>query len=237
MSSNPKVSIIIPCYNEKNTVEKIFSKVKNSKISNKEIIIIDDCSNDGSKDIITRLLSSNSDTDLKAIFHEQNLGKGAAIKSGMKKATGDIILIQDADLEYDPDDYPKIINPFLKYDADVVYGSRFMGGEGSRRLLMFWHEIANKFLTFLTNIFTNLNMSDMETGYKAFKKEHISADELKENSFGIEPELTIKLAKKKLKFFEVSISYNGRTYAQGKKITFIDAMIAIYVIFKYSFFR
>lgn len=237
MLNNFKISIIIPCYNENKTLKEIFYKVKNSKILNKEIIIIDDYSNDGSKEIIKELSNSNSDINLKTIFHEKNLGKGAAIKSGMKQASGDIILIQDADLEYDPEDYPKLMDPFLKYNADVVYGSRFMGGDGSRRLLMFWHEIANRILTLLTNIFTNLNMTDMETGYKVFKKELISADELKENSFAIEPELTIKLAKKKLKFFEVAISYNGRTYEQGKKITFIDAIISIYVIFKYSFSR
>ena len=158
MVGNFKVSIIIPCYNEKNTIEKILLKVKNYKIFNKEIIVVDDNSNDGSKEIIKKLANSDNDIDLKAIFHEKNLGKGAAIKSGMREASGDIILIQDADLEYDPDDYPKMMDPFVKHGADVVYGSRFMGGEGSRRLLMFWHEIANRILTLMTNIVTNLNM-------------------------------------------------------------------------------
>jgi len=237
MMNDFKVSIIIPCYNEKNTIEKILSKVKISKIHNKEIIIVDDNSNDGSKEIIKKLANSGNDIDLKAIFHEKNLGKGAAIKSGMREASGDIILIQDADLEYDPDDYPKMMDPFLRHGADVVYGSRFMGGEGPRRLLMFWHEIANRILTLMTNIVTNLNMTDMETGYKAFKKECISADELKENSFSIEPELTIKLARKKLKFYEVSISYHGRSYEQGKKITFIDAVMVFFVILKYTIIR
>ncbi len=237
MENNLSVSIIIPCYNEKETIEEVFFKVKTSHIQNKEIIIVDDFSNDGSIEIINKISKDNSESKLKTIFHKRNEGKGAAIKSGLEVATCDLVLIQDADLEYDPSDYPSLLEPFIKYNADVVYGSRFVGGSGPKRLHMFWHQVANKLLTLITNIFTNLNMTDMETGYKLFKREHIDAKNLEEKSFGIEPEITIKLAKKKLKFFEVPISYNGRSYSQGKKITIIDAFIALYCIIKYSFFK
>ena len=205
-----KVSIIIPCFNEKDTIKSIFDKVNESKTFNKEIIIVDDGSTDGSDKIIKEIVVNNP--NLKTVFHEKNLGKGAAIKSGLKSSSGNLILIQDADLEYDPIDYNILIEPFVKYDADVVYGSRFIGGPNPKRLHLFWHTVANKILTLITNIFTNLNMTDMETGYKVFKKEHIDIDNLKEESFGIEPEITIKLAKKKVKFFEVPITYNGRSY-------------------------
>ena len=168
------------------------------------------------------------------IFNEKNKGKGYSVRAGLKEASGDLILIQDADLEYDPDDYIKLIDPFIRFDADVVYGSRFLGGTGAVRLHFFWHLIANKLLTNFCNIFTNLNMSDMETCYKVFKKSSIESEELKENSFGFEPEITIKLAKKKLKFFEVGISYNGRSYEEGKKIRLKDAFSAIFCIIKYG---
>ena len=237
MENNLSVSIIIPCYNEKETIEKVFFKVKSSHILNKEIIIVDDFSNDGSVEIINKISKDNSESKLKTIFHKKNEGKGAAIKSGLKVATCDLVLIQDSDLEYDPSDYPNLLEPFIKYNADVVYGSRFVGGTGPKRLHLFWHTFANKILTLITNIFTNLNMTDMETGYKVFKKKHIDIDSLEEKSFGIEPEITIKLAKKKLKFFEVPITYNGRNYNQGKKIKAKDAFIALYCIIKYSLFR
>ena len=237
MENNLNVSIIIPCYNEKETIEEVFFKVKTSHIQNKEIIIVDDFSNDGSIEIINKISKDNSESKLKTIFHKRNEGKGAAIKSGLEVATCDLVLIQDADLEYDPSDYPSLLEPFIKYNADVVYGSRFVGGSGPKRLHMFWHQVANKLLTLITNIFTNLNMTDMETGYKVFKREHLNVKNLEEKSFGIEPEITIKLAKKKLKFFEVPISYNGRSYNQGKKITIKDAFIALYCIIKYSFFK
>ena len=230
-----KVSIIIPCFNEKDTIRLIFEKVKASELFNKEIIIIDDCSTDGSDTVINEISKDNP--SLKTVFHKKNQGKGAAIKSGLKSSTGDLILIQDADLEYDPVDYSILIEPFIKYDADVVYGSRFIGGSSPKRLHLFWHTLANKILTLITNIFTNLNMSDMESGYKVFKKKHIDIDNLEEKSFGIEPEITIKLAKKKIKFFEVPITYNGRDYNQGKKIKAKDAFIALYCIIKYSLFR
>ena len=237
MENNLNVSIIIPCYNEKETIEEVFLKVKSSHIQNKEIIIVDDFSNDGSIEIINKISKDNSESKLKTIFHKRNEGKGAAIKSGLEVATCDLVLIQDADLEYDPSDYLSLLEPFIKYNADVVYGSRFVGGSGPKRLHMFWHQVANKLLTLITNVFTNLNMTDMETGYKVFKREHLNVKNLEEKSFGIEPEITIKLAKKKLKFFEVPISYNGRSYNQGKKITIKDAFIALYCIIKYSFFK
>ena len=230
-----KISIIVPCYNEKDTINLIIDKIYKSKLEIYEVILIDDNSSDGSKKIVDNF--KNNYFNLKVIFHDRNFGKGRAIKNGILKSTGDIILIQDADLEYDPDDYEKLILPFLKYDADVVYGSRFIGGDGPKRLHFFWHTIANKFLTTLTNIFTNLNMTDMETGYKVFKKKYIEPEKLEQDSFGIEPELTIKLAKKKVKFFEVPVSYNGRSYEQGKKISIKDAFVAIYCILKYSFFK
>ena len=237
MENNLSVSIIIPCYNEKETIEKVFFKVKSSHILNKEIIIVDDFSNDGSVEIINKISKDNSESKLKTIFHKKNEGKGAAIKSGLKVATCDLVLIQDSDLEYNPSDYPNLLEPFIKYNADVVYGSRFVGGTGPKRVHLFWHTFANKILTLITNIFTNLNMTDMETGYKVFKKKHIDIDNLEEKSFGIEPEITIKLAKKKIKFFEVPITYNGRDYNQGKKIKAKDAFIALYCIIKYSLFR
>ena len=237
MENNLSVSIIIPCYNEKETIEKVFFKVKSSYIHNKEIIIVDDFSNDGSVEIINKISKDNSESKLKTIFHKKNEGKGAAIKSGLKVATCDLVLIQDSDLEYDPSDYPNLLEPFIKYNADVVYGSRFVGGTGPKRLHLFWHTLANKILTLITNIFTNLNMTDMETGYKVFKKKHIDIDSLEEKSFGIEPEITIKLAKQKIKFFEVPITYNGRNYDQGKKIKAKDAFIALYCIIKYSLFK
>ncbi len=228
-----KLSIIIPCFNEDKTIETIFNKVNEFDALKKEIIIVDDFSNDKTSIIIKDLQKNNP--ELKFIRHEKNLGKGGAIKSGLKLCTGDLIIIQDADLEYDPTDYNNLIEPFLKSDADVVYGTRFKGG-GYIRLHFFWHYVANFLLTLLTNIFTNLNMSDMETGYKIFKSETIKSINLKENSFGIEPEITMKLARKNFIFYEVPISYRGRSYADGKKITIKDAFVAVYCIIKYRFF-
>ncbi len=228
-----KISIIIPCYNEEKTLGKIVDKVLQFKLYEKEIIIIDDCSVDNTSSIIKEL--KNNFSEIKSIRHEKNYGKGAAIRSGIEISNSDIILIQDADLEYDPMDYPKLLNPFTNTDADVVYGSRFLGGDYVR-LHFFWHHIANKLLTTLSNIFTNLNMTDMETGYKLFKSKTIKSIQLKENSFGIEPEITMKLAKKKFIFYEVPISYRGRSYDEGKKIGLRDAFKAVYCIFKYRFF-
>ena len=227
-----KLSIIIPCYNEENTIKVIVEKVLKFSLYDKEIIIVDDCSTDQSRKIIKNLAEDTS--IIKYFFLDKNLGKGAALNKGFKEANGDIILIQDADLEYDPKDYPILIKPFIETDADVVYGSRFLGGEYVR-LHFFWHFLANKLLTIVTNVVTNLNMSDMETGYKVFKKNVINSIEIKEKSFGVEPEITVKLAKKKFVFYEVPISYRGRSYEEGKKITLKDAFIALYCIIKYRF--
>ncbi len=229
---NNKLSILIPVYNEENTILKILKKINECKINDFdfEIIVI----NDGSKDNTFKLIQEN-----KSLFHhlvnlEENGGKGFAIKKGLEIATGDYVIFQDADLEYNPEDYTKLIEPFKKTNADVVYGSRFLGGQKYVRILFFWHYIANKILTFICNIFTNLNMTDMETGYKAFKKNVIQSINIEEKSFGVEPEVTIKLAKKKFIFYEVSISYAGRSYEEGKKIGLKDAFKALYCIFYYS---
>ncbi len=224
-----KLSVLVPCYNEKETIIKVINNIYTNYADDKEVIIIDDFSNDGTADLLNSLNYKN----IKIITHNKNLGKGAAIQSGLKIVTGDIILIQDADLEYDSKDYKNLISPILNKNADVVYGSRFLGGK-EVRIHFFWHYLANKLLTFFCNIFTNLNMTDMETGYKVFKANIINSINLKEKGFGFEPEITIKLAKKKLIFFEVPISYYGRDYSEGKKITIIDAFIALYCIVRYS---
>tara|TARA_B100000989_G_C19501728_1_gene454591 strand:+ start:100 stop:801 length:702 start_codon:yes stop_codon:yes gene_type:complete len=229
-----KVSVVIPCFNEENTIEKVVTKVLNQKDIVDEVIVIDDNSSDKSKEIINKISKENS--KIKFFFKEKNEGKGSALIKGFELSSNEIVLIQDADLEYDPSEYQKLIKPFVDSNADVVYGSRFMGGD-MVRLHFFWHYLANKILTFICNIVTNLNMSDMETGYKLIKKKYLNQLSLKEKSFGIEPELTVKLAKMRLIFYEVPISYKGRTYLEGKKIGLKDAFIALYCIFKYKFFN
>ena len=227
-----KISVIIPCFNEHKTINTILDKLKNLSNFNKEIIIVDDFSNDGTKEILKKV--ENSD-EIKTIFNEKNFGKGYCIRKGIEEASGDIIIIQDADLEYDPTDIPKLINPIKNGDADVVYGSRFTGSD-EKRVLFYWHSLGNKFLTTLSNMFSNLNLTDMECCYKAFKKEIIKDINLKENRFGFEPEITAKISKKDIKIFEVGIKYFGRKYSEGKKITWIDGFRAIYCIIFYSFF-
>ena len=237
MEKNIKITVLIPCYNEGKTIEKVLTDVKKSLDQIKclyEIIIINDCSSDNTKNILKKYELSKH---LKIIHHNKNMGKGAAIRSGISVSKGEVIIIQDADLEYNPRDYKKLILPFEETDADVVYGSRFIGGGNYVRIHFFWHFLANKILTFICNFVTNLNLTDMETGYKVFKKNILLSLDLKENSFGIEPELTIKLSKKNAKFFEVPISYNGRSYAEGKKITIKDAFRALFCIFRYSIFK
>ena len=231
-----KVSIIIPCYNEKNTIREILKRIDQSIINYKileyEIIIVDDSSTDGTKDVLEDLKTKDN---IQIYFHNSNLGKGAAIHTALKYITGEIIIIQDADLEYDPFDYNKLLLPFFEANADVVYGSRFLGGGKYVRIHFFWHYLANKILTFICNLFINLNLTDMETGYKAFKASVIKNIHLQEKSFSFEPEVTIKLAKKNYKFFEVPITYNGRSYEEGKKIGLKDAFIALKAIIFYSF--
>ena len=229
-----KISIIIPCYNEKKYINKILEKIKSLRNLQKEIILIDDGSDEETKKILKHCLNDSLIDEL--ITLNKNFGKGYAVKTGVKKATGDIILIQDSDLEYNPDDYYKLIDPIISDKADIVYGSRFLGNEKGQRVLYYSHRVGNFFLTTLTNILTNINFTDMETGYKVFKSDVLKKIEINENSFGIEPEITVKLAKMNFRFYEVGISYNGRTYEEGKKIKLKDFFIAIYCLIKYRFF-
>ncbi len=228
-----KLSVIIPCYNEINTIEQIISKVQNFNDLEKEIIVIDDCSNDGTKEILNSEISNSID---KLITNDKNFGKGYSLRKGISVATGDIIIFQDADLEYDPSEYKNLLKPILEGKADVVFGSRFTGS-GEKRVLYFWHRLANLILTTLSNMFSNLNLTDMEIGYKVFKSEIIKDLNLKENRFGIEPEITAKIAKKKIRIYEVGVRYFGRTYNEGKKITWKDGIRAVYCILRYNLFN
>jgi glycosyltransferase involved in cell wall biosynthesis len=228
-----KLTIIIPCFNEVNTIKKIIDKIIEINNYEKEIIVIDDFSTDGSRQILSEIEKISIS---KLILNERNYGKGYCIKKGIEEATGDIVIIQDADLEYDPSDYKKLIEPIHKNQADVVYGSRFIGSE-EKRVLYYWHTVGNKFLTTLSNMFTNINLTDMECCYKAFKTEIIKKIDLKENRFGFEPEVTAKLAKKNIRIYEVGIKYFGRKYSDGKKITWKDGFAAIYCIIYYNVFN
>jgi glycosyltransferase involved in cell wall biosynthesis len=228
-----KLSIVIPCYNESSTIEAIIDAVRAAPWPDMEIIVVDDASTDGTRDKLRGPLRERVD---HLELHEVNQGKGAALRSGIRLATGDIVIIQDADLEYDPSQYPHLLAPIAEGRADVVFGSRFMGAE-PHRVLYFWHRVGNGFLTLLSNMFTNLNLTDMETCYKAFRREIIQSIEIEENRFGFEPEITAKVAKLRCRVFEVGISYYGRTYAEGKKIGYKDGFRALYCILKYNLFR
>ncbi|MFO7679501.1 MAG: glycosyltransferase family 2 protein [Chloroflexota bacterium] len=228
-----KASIVIPCYNEISTIETIIQLVREAPLSlDRELVIVDDGSQDGTRDYLATIAN---DPDIQVILHEHNQGKGAALRTGFQKATGEIIIIQDADLEYDPTEYGKLLQPILSGKADVVYGSRFAGGE-SHRVLYFWHSLGNKGLTLMSNMFTNLNLTDMEVCYKVFKKSLLDKFELKEDRFGFEPEFTAKIAQQECVIYEVGISYYGRTYSEGKKISWKDGFRAVYVILKYGLF-
>ena len=224
-----KLSIVIPCYNESASILSLIEAVKNSPVKSREIIIVDDGSTDGTRDI----LGAFEDPEVKIIFHHKNKGKGAALRTGFSAATGDICIVQDADLEYDPQEFPIVIQPILEGKADVVFGSRFQSGR-PHRVVYFWHRVGNGFLTLMSNLFTDLNLSDMETCYKAFRREVIQAIKIRENRFGFEPEVTAKIAKMNVRIYEVGISYYGRTYDEGKKIGWKDGVRAIYCILKYN---
>ena len=230
-----KLSIVIPVYNEDKTLEEIIKKVKAIDLGaiEKEIVVVDDGSSDKTIDILKKTIEPLVD---KVIYKEKNMGKGAAVRTGFENVTGDIVIIQDADLEYDPQEYKRLLQPILERKADVVYGSRFMGGR-PHRVHMFWHQIGNNFLTTLSNMFTNLNLTDIETCYKMFKKEVIDSIKIEENRFGLEPELTAKVARLKCRIYEVGISYYGRSYEEGKKINWKDGFRAICVILKYGIFK
>jgi glycosyltransferase involved in cell wall biosynthesis len=228
-----RLSVIIPCFNEIKTIDTVVDAVRNSPYDDKEIIIVDDCSTDGTREKLKNELEKRVK---KVIYHDTNRGKGAAIRSGIKEATGDIVIVQDADLEYNPNEYAIVLGPILDNNADVVFGSRFISNR-AHRVLYYWHRVGNGILTSFSNMFTNLNLSDMETGYKAFKREIIQTITIEENRFGFEPEITAKVAKLKCRIYEVGISYYGRTYEEGKKIGWIDGLRALYCIVKYNVFR
>ena len=225
------LSVIIPCFNEVKTLNELLAAVKECGVEDLEIIIVDDCSTDGTRE----LLKSLNDDTIKVFYHDFNKGKGAALRTGFKSATGDICIVQDADLEYDPKEFPLLLDPIIKNKADVVFGSRFQSGR-PHRVVYFWHRIGNGVLTLLSNFFTDLNLSDMETCYKAFRTEVIKSIDIKENRFGFEPEITAKISKMDLRIYEVGISYYGRTYDEGKKIGWKDGVRAIYCILKYNIF-
>jgi glycosyltransferase involved in cell wall biosynthesis len=224
------LSVVIPCYNESGTIEDIVQAVIDATGPDREIIVVDDCSTDGTRELLEQKIDSQL---ARVLYHDRNMGKGAALKTGFAAATKDMVIVQDADLEYDPRDYPVVLDPILKNQADVVYGSRFKGNR-PHRVLYFWHRMGNGLLTLISNMFTNLNLTDMETGYKAFRREVIQSIEIEEKRFGFEPEITAKLAKGKYRIYEVGIGYFGRTYDEGKKIDWKDGLWALWCILKYN---
>jgi glycosyltransferase involved in cell wall biosynthesis len=227
-----RLSVVIPCYNELHTIDAIIDAVNASPYPDKEIIIVDDCSRDGTREKLRTEIEPSGRVS-RVLYHEVNQGKGAALRTGIQGATGDLVIIQDADLEYDPNEYPKLVEPILNGKADVVFGSRFAGGE-AHRVLYYWHRVGNSFLTLMSNMFTNLDLTDMETCYKIFRREIIQGIRIEENRFGFEPEITAKVSKLDCRIYEVGISYYGRTYAEGKKIGWRDGVRAIWCILKYN---
>jgi len=232
-SGNLRLSIVIPCFNERDTIRSIVDAVRAAPHPDKEIIVVDDCSSDGTREILRSDIAPLVD---QILYHEHNQGKGAALRSGIRAATGDVVVIQDADLEYDPQEYSALVEPILHDRADVVFGSRFMGGR-PHRVLYFWHRVGNGLLTLLSNMMTNLNLTDMETCYKVFRREIIQSITIEEDRFGFEPEVTAKIARLRCRIYEVGISYYGRTYEEGKKIGWKDGIRAIYCIFRYNLFK
>ena len=228
-----KLSIVIPCYNEARTIRTIVDRVRAAPVPDKEIIIVDDCSRDGTRDLLRTEIAPLVD---QVIYHANNQGKGAALRTGFAAAKGDVVIVQDADLEYHPNEYPKLLQPILDGRADVVFGSRFSGGD-AHRVVYFWHMVGNKFLTLLSNMATNLNLTDMETCYKMCRREVLQKIVLEENRFGFEPEITAKIARLRVPIYEVGITYSGRTYEEGKKIGWRDGFRALYAIVKYNLFR
>jgi len=225
-----KISVVIPCYNERTTLEPLLQRVRGSGVSDLEIIVVDDCSTDGTRELLRERLEKQVE---RVIYHERNQGKGAALRTGFAAATGEIVLVQDADLEYDPQDYLRLLRPILDGRADVVFGTRFSGGE-AHRVLYFWHSVGNRFLTLFSNAMTNLNLTDMEVCYKVFRREVLQQIRIEEDRFGFEPEITAKVAKQGCRVFEVGISYSGRTYHEGKKIGWRDGVRAVWCILKYN---
>jgi glycosyltransferase involved in cell wall biosynthesis len=228
-----KLSIVIPCYNEAHTIRTIVDRVRAAPVPEKEIIIVDDCSRDGTRDLLRTEIAPLVD---QVIYHANNQGKGAALRTGFAAATGDVVIVQDADLEYHPNEYPKLLQPIQDGRADVVFGSRFSGGD-AHRVVYFWHMVGNKFLTLFSNMATNLNLTDMETCYKMCRREVLQKIAIEENRFGFEPEITAKIARLRVPIYEVGITYSGRTYEEGKKIGWRDGFRALYAIVKYNLFR